>query len=89
MMPGVRIGDGATRRLYAVLVLGAFVAVIPVAIQRPGAAAALIGVLLAMGPVAMVLQGARGKALIPVLGATGRVQLFTGLLMALGLWLTA
>jgi 1,4-dihydroxy-2-naphthoate octaprenyltransferase len=85
----VRLGDAATRRCYAALVLGAYVLVIPVAVLRPPAAIALIGVLLAAGPVAVVLQGAKGRELIPVLGATGRVHLATGLLLAIGLWIGA
>jgi len=40
---------------------------------------------LAQRPVTAVLGGAQGPALIPVLGATGRVQLVFGLLFALGL----
>ena len=84
----VRLGDAATRKLYAALVIGAHVAVVLAAVDRPGALVALLGLLLAAGPVAMVLQGARGPALIPVLGATGRVQLATGGLLALGLWLS-
>jgi 1,4-dihydroxy-2-naphthoate octaprenyltransferase len=39
--------------------------------------------------VTQVLEGARGPALIPVLGATGRVQLVTGSLLAVGLWVSA
>jgi 1,4-dihydroxy-2-naphthoate polyprenyltransferase len=35
-----------------------------------------------------VLSGARGPALIPVLGATGRVQLVFGALLAAGLWIS-
>jgi 1,4-dihydroxy-2-naphthoate octaprenyltransferase len=57
--------------------------------DRAAAAAALVGIVLARQPVAQVLDGARGAALIPVLGATGRVQLVTGTLLAAGLWLSA
>jgi 1,4-dihydroxy-2-naphthoate polyprenyltransferase len=35
-----------------------------------------------------VLGGARGPALIPVLGATGQVQLVFGALLAAGLWIS-
>jgi hypothetical protein len=38
--------------------------------------------------VAKVLEGARGPALIPVLAATGQLQLISGLLFAGGIWLT-
>ena len=43
--------------------------------ERPAAAAALAAVPLARRPVIEVLGGARSAALIPVLGATGQVQL--------------
>jgi 1,4-dihydroxy-2-naphthoate octaprenyltransferase len=57
--------------------------------DRPAAAAALAAVPLARRPVIEVLGGARGPALIPVLGATGRVQLAFGALFAAGLWISA
>ena len=40
-------------------------------------------------PVLHVLQGAKGPALIPVLGETGRVQLVFGVLFAAGLFVSA
>jgi 1,4-dihydroxy-2-naphthoate octaprenyltransferase len=87
----VRIGDRRTRALYVALLVGA-VLVVPVVAGgygRPAAAAALVAIVLARGPVLSVLEGARGPALIPVLGATGRVQLVFGVLLAAGLWLSA
>jgi 1,4-dihydroxy-2-naphthoate octaprenyltransferase len=57
--------------------------------NRPAAIAALAAVPLARQPVIEVLNGARGRALIPVLGATGRVQLVFGTLLAAGLWISA
>jgi len=87
----VRLGDPATRGLYVALLVGAM-AMVPVVAglgNRPAAAAALVAVVPARRPVIEVLGGARGPALIPVLGATGRVQLIFGLLLAGGLWLSA
>jgi len=83
----VRIGDMNTRWLYTGLLVATFVAVPLVAGLggRPAGALALVAVVLAQRPVTAVLGGARGPALIPVLGATGRVQLVFGLLFALGL----
>ncbi|QYG93376.1 1,4-dihydroxy-2-naphthoate polyprenyltransferase [Iamia sp. SCSIO 61187] len=83
----VRLGDRRTRSLFVALVVGAFVAVPLVAGLggRPAGAAALVAVLLAQKPVVAVLSGARGPALIPVLAATGRVQLAFGALFAAGL----
>ncbi|MSO87141.1 MAG: 1,4-dihydroxy-2-naphthoate polyprenyltransferase [Acidimicrobiia bacterium] len=87
----VRLGDRRTRVLYVGLLVLAFMAVPLVAggFGRGPAAAALVGIVLARQPVARVLEGARGVALIPVLGATGRVQLVTGALLAAGLWIGA
>jgi 1,4-dihydroxy-2-naphthoate octaprenyltransferase len=85
----VRLGDTRTRRLYVVLVLVPFL-VLPVvagASGRPVAALAFVAVVLARRPVVDVLSGARGRALIRVLGDTGRVQLVYGVLVAVGLFL--
>lgn len=87
----VRLGDRRTRWLYTGMLAAAFVAVPVVAggFDRPAAAAALVGAVLARIPVLRVLEGASGAALIPVLGHTGRVQLVTGALLAAGLALSA
>jgi 1,4-dihydroxy-2-naphthoate octaprenyltransferase len=83
----VRLGDRRTRSLYTALLVAAFASVPAVAggFDRPYAAAALVGVVLARGAVITVLEGASGPALIPVLAKTGRVQLVTGALLAAGL----
>ena len=87
----VRLGDGRTRALYVAMLVLAFATVPVVAggFNRPAAAAALVGIVLARRPVVQVLEGARGATLVPVLGATGRVQLITGTLLAAGLWIAA
>lgn len=83
----VRLGDTRTRWLFVGLLVGAFIAVPLVAGLggRPAGAVALVAVLLARGPVTAVLGGAEGQLLIPVLGATGRLQLAFGVLLAAGL----
>lgn len=83
----VRLGDARTRRLYTGMLVVAFASIPVVAggFGRPAAAASLAGIVLARHPVLRVLEGARGAALIPVLGATGRVQLVTGALLAAGI----
>jgi len=85
----VRLGDARTRWLYVGMLVAAFLflPVLAGGFDRAPAAVALVGVVLARGPVLHVLEGAAGPALIPVLGATGRVQLITGALLAGGLWL--
>jgi 1,4-dihydroxy-2-naphthoate polyprenyltransferase len=87
----VRLGDARTRWLYVGLLVGAVVMVPVVAGlgDRAAAVAALAAIPLAQRPVVAVLRGDRGPALIPVLVATGRVQLAFGGLLALGLWISS
>jgi len=81
----VRLGDRRTRWLYVGLLAGAFVLAAVAAIDRPWALVALGSAGAAISPTRSVLGGASGGALIPVLGATGRVQLIYGLLLSIGL----
>ena len=87
----VRLGDQRTRWLYLALMVAPFVLlpVIAGAGGRPLAALGFVGVVLARQPVVAVLSGARGRDLIAVLAGTGRVQLVTGVLIAVGLFLSA
>lgn len=88
----VRLGDRATRALYASLVAGAaaVIAAVAIATERWAVALGVLGPVV-VGAVAVraVLAGARGPALIPVLGRTGRTQLATGALLVAGLLLSA
>ena len=85
----VRIGDRATRRLYVVLVAGAFVIAVVVAVAwRPWAAIAVVAALLAIAPARLVWGGATGRELIAALAGTGRLQLGFGLLFTIGLALS-
>ena len=83
----VRLGDARTRRLYAGLLLAALAALLPVLRPHPWAGLALLALPLAVGPLRAVLGGAQGTALLPVLRATGRLELAYGLLLGLGLFL--
>jgi 1,4-dihydroxy-2-naphthoate octaprenyltransferase len=85
----VRLGDQRTRLLYVGLLMVAFGLVVLTAIDGPLAALGLLGLMLAVRPVRAVLGGAVGRDLIAVLGATGKVQLVTGLLTAAGMALSA
>lgn len=87
----VRLGDARTRFLYVLLVVLPFLAVPFVCGLggRPVGALALVALLLAQRPVLLVLQGARGPDLIPVLVRTGQVQLAFGALLALGIAISA
>jgi 1,4-dihydroxy-2-naphthoate octaprenyltransferase len=81
----VRLGDARTRWLYVALVTAAFVLVVVAAAWRPWVLVALLAAAMAAVPVRAVRDGARGPALIPVLGATGRLQLAFGVLATVGL----
>jgi 1,4-dihydroxy-2-naphthoate polyprenyltransferase len=82
----VRMGDLATRRLYAALLAGALLA--PLACAAGFARPALL-VSLAAAPLALALArrvgaGAAGAALNEVLARTAMLALFHALLCALG-----
>ena len=81
----VRLGDERTRSFYVALVALTFVFVAVCAFDRPWSLLGLLGVAAAVKPVRQVLGGASGPALVPVLGATGRVQLVFGAGLAIGL----
>ena len=82
----VRLGDARTRWLYLALIVLAFVLLIVGAIAwRPPALVGLLAAPLAVAPCRTVLGGATGPALIPALGATGRVQMAFGLTATIGL----
>lgn len=78
----VRLGDSGTRLAFAVTLLLPFVLLLPVVRVAPFVALTFIALPLAMGPIRTVLgQRAMGRELIPVLGATGRLELVASMLM--------
>lgn len=81
----VRMGDAATRRFYVAIVAVVALGVVACGFSRWPALLGLAGLGAAVAPVRTVTGGAKGPQLIPVLGATGRFQLLTGLGLALGL----
>lgn len=85
----VRIGDGPTRMLYVVSIIGVGLGVVGVGAFEPYALMALVPLATSIRPVTAVTGGAKGADLVPVLGATGRSQLWTGLALAAGLALGA
>jgi 1,4-dihydroxy-2-naphthoate octaprenyltransferase len=93
----VRLGDPATRRLYAALVGVALCVPVLLGIGgliEPDAWPALgvlgLGALaLAVAPLRMVRAGAEGRDLIPVLVATGRLLLGYGVLLSVGIGIAA
>ena len=84
----VKIGDRATRRLYLALLAAAALATVAIGLGRPVALVALIAALAAVRPVHVIRSGATGKALVPVLVDTGRMELAFGVLFFVGLSLS-
>lgn len=84
----VKWGDAPTRRLYVMLVLGAFALVPIVAIAQPWALLTFIALPLAWAPIRTIRGGALGVTLVPVLGDTGLVQLGYSVLFTAGLMLS-
>lgn len=85
----VRMGTSRTRLLYAVLVAGSFVALIPLALSEPWAVLGLAALPFAASPLARVLRGAEGVDLIGTLATTGRLLAAYGLTLAAGLWIAS
>ena len=81
----VRMGDPATRRLYAACILGSFVFVLVVAIWTPGALIALAAAVVAVPPLRLVGRGATGRDLVTALVGTSRLQIAFGVLLAVGI----
>lgn len=85
----VRLGPARTRALYVACVGGAFLAVIPVALDAPWALLALLAIPLAVAPTRAVLRSRDAPALVGALVATARLEVVVGVLLAVGLWLSA
>jgi 1,4-dihydroxy-2-naphthoate octaprenyltransferase len=84
----VRLGAPRTRGMYVALLALAYVVAAVLTFVTPWTLLALGSAPLALPPSRRVLAGAGGRALVPVLAATGRVQLAYALLLSLGLLLT-
>jgi 1,4-dihydroxy-2-naphthoate octaprenyltransferase len=83
----VRLGDRPTRLMYGVLVVGALVGALALALAAtPWALLALVAIPLAVAPLRSVLDGATGPDLVTVLGQTGRLQLAFAVGLSAGLW---
>jgi 1,4-dihydroxy-2-naphthoate octaprenyltransferase len=84
----VRLGDGPTRILYVACLAGAFACLPLIALVRLGALLAFAALPLARRPALAVGAGTTGGQLIPVLVATGQLQLAFGALLAVGIALS-
>jgi len=81
----VRLGASRARWLYVGVLMATFASVGLVAPSRPLALIALAALPLAWRPSRLVMDGADGVELVPVLAATGRIQLVVGLLLTAGI----
>ncbi len=86
----VRIGEARTRVLFVGLITAALALAtvgVPLAVRSAWPVLVLLAVPLAWEPVAAVQAGGVGRALIPALGGTGRLELAVAALLAIGLLL--
>lgn len=81
----VHLGDPLSRRVFVLMIAGAFLAVAVVGVRHPWCLLALLAIPLAVAPVRAVLGGAKGPDLIAVLGATARVEIVYAVLLTMGL----
>ena len=84
----VRLGDQGTRRFYAALVLLAAASVVAFAAGTTWwALIALLGLGVVVAPLKLVLGGATGRALIPVIQGTGMAGIGIGFGLVVGVFL--
>jgi 1,4-dihydroxy-2-naphthoate polyprenyltransferase len=86
----VRLGEARTRQLFVVAIglgLGLAIIGVPVAARSFWPLLVLLALPLAREPVTAVREGGVGRALIPALGGTGRLELAVAVLLAAGLLL--
>jgi 1,4-dihydroxy-2-naphthoate octaprenyltransferase len=86
----VRLGENRTRQLFVgAIAIGVVLAVVgePLAAQSAWPLLAILAVPLAREPVNAVRGGGVGRALIPALGGTGKLELAVAVLLAAGLLL--
>ena len=79
----VRIGDRKARLMYVGLLILAHIAAVATLI--PTALLTLLVLPMSFSISRQVLSGISGKDLIPVLGKTGKLQMFFAILLAVGL----
>ena len=84
----VRLGERRSRLMYMAVLEASYAAALAASLTGRAAAAAVMGAPFAVTAARRVLRGASGPELIPVLGATAKVQLASGLAMAVGIAVT-
>ena len=81
----VRLGRRKAGLLYSFTLMGVALSVGVLHHYRAWSLLALLAIPLAIYPVRLALSDANGRALLPMLGATARLQLVTGVLLTVGL----
>ena len=82
----VKIGDARTRQFFGLLIVIAAGAIVAVGIQtQPYAMFGLVGVIATRPALNDIARGAKGRDLIPVLGAVGRAQMILAATFTIGL----
>ena len=83
----VRLGRRRAGMFYCFTLLGAALGIGIVSSYRPWSILALLAFPVAIVPVRLALGDEQGRALLPMLGTTARLQILTGALLAIGLLL--
>ena len=83
----VRLGRRGAGLLYCATLMGVAVSVAVLSSYRPWSLLALLAFPLANSPVRLALSDEEGRALLPMLGTTARLQILTGALLTIGLLL--
>jgi len=81
----VRLGATRAPWLYVGAIAAAALGIAGLATWRPVALIGLVALALAVAPIRLVLGGTQGKGLLPVLAATGRIQIALGALLVVGI----
>jgi len=81
----VRLGDAGTRRLWLGLIGVSVLAIAVMAIWEIWALLGLLSLAAIVGAVKVVMGGAQGRSLVPVLGSTGRYELVYAVTVFVGI----
>jgi 1,4-dihydroxy-2-naphthoate polyprenyltransferase len=81
----VRLGRRGAGLLYCFTIAGVALSIGVVSTYRPWALLALLALPVAIAPLTLALGDQEGRALLPMLGTTARLQILAGALLAVGL----
>jgi 1,4-dihydroxy-2-naphthoate polyprenyltransferase len=83
----VRLGRRRAGLFYCFTLMGVALSIGVVSSYRPWSLLALLALPVAIAPLRLALSDQEGRALLPMLGTTARVQMLAGALLAIGLLL--